>query len=419
MFVKAGLVTLALSLYSSASPVSEGPGTRVPFMKRDGVTTKDGWFNAQRAAELIARDQNKHRQNLINLERNMGPGALNEGAVIMPIGVPIVPPGKKRQAEQLTDQDNDELWTGPITIGTPAQTFNIDFDTGSADLWVPHVNCTSFPCYGKSKFDPSKSSTAKAKLGHFSIEYADNSKVSGNVFTDTVSVAGVTVKNQYFSPATTVSPSFGSESDDGILGLAFPEISNLKMSPFFQQAKYQGAVKKGVFGIKLAKSDSELYLGGTDASLYSGSLEYHPVTGNGFWQIAGASIAVGSQKSVSDFQTIIDSGTTLIYGPPSQVAAFYALIPGAHIYDAQNGLYSFPCDGVPSDISFSWGGKQWTVSPENFNLGRVSLTQCIGAVLGKDLGLGTSTWLLGDSFMKNVYTAFSTDSKSVGFASLV
>ena len=35
-----------------------------------------------------------------------------------------------------------------------------------------------------------------------------------------------------------------------------------------------------------------------------------------------------------------------------------------------------------------------------------------------DLGLGSNVWLLGDSFMKNVYTAFSFDKNSVGFAKL-
>lgn len=42
-----------------------------------------------------------------------------------------------------------------------------------------------------------------------------------------VTVAGVTVTKQYFSPVTTLSSSFADDPIDGLLGLAYPAISNL------------------------------------------------------------------------------------------------------------------------------------------------------------------------------------------------
>lgn len=59
-------------------------------------------------------------------------------------------------------------------------------------------------------------------------------------------------------------------------------------------------------------------------------------------------------------------------------------------------LYSYPCD-TPLDIAFNWGGADFAVSAENFNLGTAEDdTRCIGAISGRALGLGDDTWLLGD-----------------------
>jgi cathepsin D len=45
-------------------------------------------------------------------------------------------------------------------------------------------------------------------------------------------------------------------------------------------------------------------------------------------------------------------------------------------------------------------------------------SQFVGALAGQDIGLGSNVWLLGDSFMKNVYSVFDFDANTVRFASL-
>ncbi|KAI0782432.1 aspartic protease [Irpex lacteus] len=417
MFCKASLITVALALMASATPVVKDSGVSIDLPKRATLTKADGTFDHEAAILSNIKTHNKYQRNLRNLHNNTG--SLPKDFELKEFRT--VPENLRKRAtfsEALTDEDDDEEWAGTISIGTPAQSFLIDFDTGSSDLWVPSSSCKSSTCSSKHKYTASSSSTSSKKSGSFSIEYGDGSTVSGPIYTDTVSVAGLSISGQYFSPVTTLSSSFSSDPIDGIFGLAYPAISNLGENPPFVTAINQGTVTSGVFGFKLASSGSNLYLGGTDTSKYSGSIEYHSIdTSTGFWQATGAKAIVGSSAAVSNFETIIDSGTTIIYGPPSAVKTFYSKISGSQVYDSSEGYYSYPCSSAPT-VGFSWGGKTWTISSANFNLGSVGNGQCVGAIAGQDLGLGSGVWLLGDSFMKNVYTAFSFDEDAVGFATL-
>lgn len=131
----------------------------------------------------------KHRQNLINIERNVGRQAFNPGAEIKPpLNIPSYNTSRvqgKRQDVPLIDEQNNSEWAGYISIGTPPQTFLIDFDTGSSDLWVPNAACSSLVCIAKSKYNVALSLTGQMQPGTFTIEYADNSTVSGPIYTDT------------------------------------------------------------------------------------------------------------------------------------------------------------------------------------------------------------------------------------------
>ncbi|KAJ7673755.1 acid protease [Mycena polygramma] len=423
MFNKSALlvaVTLALAVASAPPPAETvARGTTIPLPKRSSLTRADGVFDKDKATAATVNTINKHRQNLINLKNNLGIEAFNPGAEIkdvahLPADVEarLLRRIETRQSEPLIDEQQDVEWAGNVTIATPPQRFLIDFDTGSSDLWVPSSFCNSTTCARKSKYTATSSSTSVPNSGEFSIQYGDGSTVSGPNYTETVSIAGIHVTGQCFSPVTTLS----------VLGLAFPAISNLRTNPWFITAIIEGAVAVQQFAFHLAESGSTLYFGGTDRSKYTGNIEFNElpnINPRQFWQLSGASVKVGSTPAVANFNTIIDSGTTLAYGPPDAVARLFAKVNGSEEFPYNKGYYTYPCASPPK-ISFNWGGKDWVITAENFNIGQTESgsSDCVACIVGADLGLGDNVWLLGDAFMRNSYTVFDLRQMAVGFATL-
>ncbi|KAI0916959.1 hypothetical protein AcW2_007216 [Taiwanofungus camphoratus] len=415
MLYKAPLLTVTFALMAAASPATRA-GIRIPLQKRSSLTKANGTFDHDKAVLQLTRVQNKHRQNLINLEHNIGSEAFNKTGYVSSLGKPLKS-SQKRTAVPLTAQEDGTEWTGTVTIGTPPQNFMLDFDTGSADLWVSSPSCND--CSSNDTYNPSSSSTSQEQSGTFQISYGDGSSASGPIYQDTVSVAGAAVKGQTFSAVTKESEQFRQNSIDGIMGMAFADISSLKASPYFMTAINQSVVSQGVFAFKLVPSGAELYIGGTDSSLYTGDIEYHGLSSSsgGFWRISGASAIVNNKTVVSSLDTIIDSGTTLMYGPPTAVEQFYKEIQGAQKFE--EGLYSFPCSTALT-VAFTWGGKIWQIDPADFNLGETEKgsDRCVGALGGEDLGFGDNVWLLGDTLIQSLYAVFSVDDSAVGFATL-
>ncbi|KAJ3966840.1 acid protease [Lentinula raphanica] len=417
-------LVLVMALAEKPALVSsqpEQPYGAISLPSRSLLTNIDGSFNHEKAILFNAATTIKYHRNLKNLQKNNG-GVLPAGMKIidMPRARIQAREVQRQDEESLTDENDDSEWAGTIAIGNPKQKFLVDFDTGSSDLWIPSSLCSSTSCSSKSEYDANSSSTSQIETGTFSIQYGDGSSVSGPIYTDTVSVAGVNVQNQTFSAVTNLSSLFASDPVDGVFGLGFPSISNLQANPFFINAVQHHAISAQEFSFYIATNNSELYIGGTNPEFYDGPIEYHAVDkSNGFWQVKHASISVGERIAYSDFDTIIDSGTTIMYGPPDMVKAIYDKVEGAEVFDSDEGFYSFPCDNVP-EISFTWGGECFTISSENFNLGQTSAnaSTCAGALAAKDLGLGNTTMLLGDSWMKNAYHVFSLDRNAVGFAKL-
>merc|ERR1712167_337800 len=97
---------------------------------------------------------------------------------------------------KINDYQNAQYY-GQATVGTPPQTFNVIFDTGSSNLWVPNKKVGLVGLL-KHKYDSSKSSTYKANGTEFKIQYGSG-PVSGIWSEDTFAIGSVSASNQAFA----------------------------------------------------------------------------------------------------------------------------------------------------------------------------------------------------------------------------
>ena len=216
-----------------------------------------------------------------------------------------------------------------MTIGTPGQTFEVIFDTGSSNLWVPATNCTN--CGSKPKFNPTASSTYHANGEEFYIRYGSG-PVSGFVGVDNVGVGSLTATGVEFAEITDVSglgAAFSVGKFDGILGLAFETISVDHLPPVFVDLVKQGQVEEPVFGVYLSDasgSPGELTLGGVDNTKFTGELSYVPLSSETYWEVALDTITINGASVTTTKKAVLDTGTSLLAGPTADVKAIAAKV---------------------------------------------------------------------------------------------
>ncbi|RFU30355.1 hypothetical protein B7463_g5970, partial [Scytalidium lignicola] len=304
----------------------------------------------------------------------------------------------------------------PVTVG--GQTLNLDFDTGSADLWVFSSQLSSSSRRGHSYYTSSQSSTFKSLSGYsWDITYADGSEARGTVGTETVVVGGTTVKGQAIELANFVSSTFVSDSADGLVGLSFNNINTVRPTPqktFFDNS--QGSLNSPLFAAYLPLGTDGAYdFGSTDDSKFTGSLSYASVSSrNGFWEYPSTSYKVGSTTHSASGRTgISDTGTTLILMDDTAVDNYYAQVSGAS-FNSRQGGYIFPCSATLPSLSFRIGTSAYATVPGSLiNFQDLGNGQCFGGL--QSVGGGSQN-IYGDVFFNAYYGVFSADGPQFGFA---
>ncbi|KAI1762660.1 acid protease [Hypoxylon sp. FL1150] len=316
-----------------------------------------------------------------------------------------------------TPEANDVEYLAPVDIG--GQTINLDFDSGSSDLWVFNSQLSNKATQGHTIYDPTASSTFALMQGaSFDISYGDGSGAAGNVGTDTVNLGGATVTSQAIELATAVSQSFVQDTNsNGLLGLAFSSINTVQpqqQKTFFDNV--MSSLAEPVFTADLrAQAVGAYEFGQVDASKFTGAMTWVPVNNtNGFWQFTSESFAIdggAAQTSTAGGQAIADTGTTLMLADTAVTTAYYAQVDGA-VDDQTQGGFTFPCNATLPDLQIDVGGTMATVKGTDINFAPVDDATCFGGLQATTSGLS----IYGDIFFKSNFIAFNGGNNSLGFA---
>lgn len=314
------------------------------------------------------------------------------------------------------DQDGtDYSYICTIQVGASGKAMQMLIDTGAANTWIMGSDCSSEPCLAHNTFGAKDSTSLRVTDTEFSLAYGSGT-VSGMIFNDTLKMADFSIPLS-FGSASIVSNEFSFYPMDGILGLGRSASSNVEAPTFMEAIDSRNVLSKNLLGIHLQRNidgstDGELNFGSPNTNRYTGDVSYtSTVKSSDLWEISIDDAAVNGVKcSFSGKTAIIDTGTSFLLLPPGDAQRIHKLIPSSQ---QEGEIFNVPCSAsVPVQIIIS--KITYNIPPKDY-LGKPvpGGTLCESKIIGKDT-FGPDRWLVGDVFLKNVYTIFDFDEDKIG-----
>ncbi|KAI0092968.1 aspartic peptidase domain-containing protein [Irpex rosettiformis] len=336
----------------------------------------------------------------------------------------------------LTDYFNrtDLQWIGNITVGTPPQTVNVVFDTGSFDLEVSSTLCGS-ACANQIQFDPTKSSTFVDHAEESTMDFGtgigidpvkgSNWSLTVRNATDTVAVGGVSVPNVSFYMIVNQTEEWATDPNSGIQGLGS------KAKGLFAGLEAQGLPSLFSFYITpQSVGNAELILGGIDHSKFKGAITYVPIAQSQypeypFWLLTNLGFSVNNKMTSASPKNrifVFDSGTSNVVMPKEDAEAIYAEIsPNIKPYTPISGTYAIPCAEISTliaEIQFFFKAQDGKILPLVVPTSELSLgaypedpTMCQTVINAME-----DNWIMGASLLKHYYSVWDIGNQRMGFA---
>jgi len=215
----------------------------------------------------------------------------------------------------------------------------------------------------------------------------------------------------------------------GIMGLGWEPLAETQGTPWWESLAKGGSWARPLFGFYITRyaddpNAATVEPGGSiDIGFVNSSftnISYIPLTAKTYWNIPLQTIIIGGSRIQSNAGAAIDTGTTLIAGPISLMGEIYSHVPGATKGTGDlEGFYLYPCSQTPQ-VSLTFGGQTYAIEPVDFSLQVDSTGEtCAGGFVGLDVGANSGiSWVVGDVFLKNVYSVFRYSPPAVGFQAL-
>ncbi|KAI1330496.1 eukaryotic aspartyl protease [Xylariaceae sp. FL0255] len=319
-------------------------------------------------------------------------------------------------------------------MGTPAQDVRLQIDTGSSDLWVNTPTSSlceegDNPCASAGTYSANSSSTYAYVGSWFNISYVDGSGASGDYATDTVTVGSSTVDSLQFGIGYT------SSSSQGILGIGYPE--NEAQVGTAGKSSYDNLPAALVSSSQISRNAYSLWLndidansgsilfGGVDTDQYTGSLSTLPIQANGGvyseFLITLTSISL-SNTTIQDsmaLAVLLDSGSSLSYLPDSIANSIFNKVGAEYDPDSESAYVPCSIADSSSKMAFDFSGVKISVPMDELVLDiddRLKFSNGEAACLFGIAPAGTSTSVLGDTFLRSAYVVYDIANNQISLA---